>query len=58
MQMRLQLQRVDLYAGQAPRYTGMLNAFSTITRQEGILSLWKVWMQLQLSLHGSGVLQG
>lgn len=40
--MRLQLQRPDLHPGQAPLYTGMLNAFSTITRQEGLYALWKV----------------
>jgi hypothetical protein len=42
MQMRLQLQRPQVVSGKSPRYTGMLNAFSTIARQEGVYSLWKV----------------
>jgi ribosomal protein L31 len=50
VQMRLQLQRIDLNSRQAPRYTGMLNAFSTIARQEGFHSLWKVCVLLHFQL--------
>jgi len=29
-----------LLPGQKPRYSGVLNAYSTIVRQEGLLGLW------------------
>jgi hypothetical protein len=40
--MRLQLQRNDQLRPDKPRYTGMLNAMSTIVKQERWYSLWKV----------------
>lgn len=45
--MRLQLQRADIEPGKKPRYTGMLSAFRTIVRQEGLHSLWKVRARTQ-----------
>lgn len=51
VQMRLQLQRTDPRPGQ-PHYNGMLSAFRTITRQEGLKSLWKVLCLLHQVYYG------